>query len=142
MIAMVALVGLSVPVLATPFIGADQCKDCHPKQYAQWAKTPHARASSRLSREQQRDPRCTSCHATSAPDGLLGVQCESCHGAGREYWPEPVMRDRKLARAVGLRSGGEPSVCYRCHTVDSALLRPFNVTEALKRIRHDGVIGE
>jgi hypothetical protein len=137
-IVIVALGGVTLPSWATPFLGAEQCKSCHAQQYAQWLTTPHAKAHARLSREQQRDPRCTSCHSTSAQDGLVGVQCESCHGAGGNYWPEPVMRDPVLARAAGLKAGGEVQMCGQCHTVDSARVTPFNITEALKQVRHNG----
>ncbi len=121
---------------AGDYIGARRCKGCHETQYAQWKKTPHAKAASSLSAAERRDPRCAACHSTSARDGLEGVQCESCHGAGRHYWPENIMRDRGLARAVGLTSGKERVTCNRCHTADSPRLRPFDIAAALKKVVH------
>ena len=92
---------------AGDYLGARRCKGCHPSQHAQWKATPHARAADSLSAGERRDPRCAGCHSTSTADGLEGVQCESCHGAGEHYWPAFVMRDVGLARAVGLTSGRE-----------------------------------
>lgn len=121
---------------ASDFIGAEQCQSCHPAAYAQWRSTPHARAAEVLSEAERRDPRCTGCHATSAADGLWGVQCESCHGAGRYYWRDFIMRDTGLARAAGLQSGAEPSVCRACHTAEAPRLVPFDLTAALEQVRH------
>lgn len=121
---------------ASDFVGAVRCRSCHAAQYEQWRQTPHARAFLRLAPEQRRDPRCTTCHATSAADGLLGVQCESCHGAGRHYALEPVMKDVMLARAIGLKRGDEPALCDRCHASDSTRLLPFQIHSALDAVRH------
>ena len=136
------VLAIVLPAMASPFIGAEQCNSCHPAEYSQWKASAHARATQTLSREQRRDPRCTSCHATRAEEGLFGVQCESCHGAGGHYWPDAVMRDPVLARAAGLKRGNEPATCLGCHTVDSPRLRPFNMAEALKLIRHGGAKSE
>ena len=81
-------------------------------------------------------PSCTGCHATDAASGLVGVQCESCHGAGRHYWPEFIMKDTALARAVGLKRGDSAAMCGRCHTDRSATLRAFDVHAALRKVRH------
>ena len=118
------------------FIGARRCKACHPAEYAHWRTTAHARSDQSLSPTERRDARCAGCHSTSVADGLVGVQCESCHGAGRHYWPETVMKDPQLARAVGLSGGGEPAVCGACHTDDAPSLRPFDLQAALERVRH------
>ncbi len=122
--------------LAGDWLGARECRTCHEAQYAQWQKTPHARAHELLSESESRDPRCTSCHSTAAADGLVGVQCESCHGAGRHYWPEPVMRDVELAKAVGLTGGGDATTCRRCHREDAPRVTPFDLAAALEKVRH------
>lgn len=132
----VLLSTLAGAVWASDFIGAEQCQSCHPDAYAQWKATAHARATEVLDEAERRDPRCTGCHATSAADGLWGVQCESCHGSGRYYWPDYIMRDHGLARAAGLQSGAEPSVCRTCHTADAPRLVPFDLSAAIERVRH------
>ena len=121
---------------ATDFLGAAFCRPCHTAAWEQWRRTPHARAFERLGPESRRDPRCTACHATSAVDGFSGVQCESCHGAGRNYATGPVMHDVALARAVGLRAGSEPELCARCHLADDTRLVAFDAKAALNNVRH------
>ena len=139
--ALVALLVLAVggAVLADDHIGAEQCASCHPAAYAQWKSTPHAQASAVLGPDERRDARCTGCHATSAESGLWGVQCESCHGPGRHYWPEFIMRDVELARAAGLQSGADGSMCRGCHTADAPRIVPFDLAAALDRVRHSPV---
>jgi hypothetical protein len=118
------------------YIGAQRCKTCHAEAYAQWRETPHARAHEVLSPSERRDPRCAGCHSTSVADGLEGVQCESCHGPGRHYWPDFIMRDVELARAIGLQGGGEPATCAACHTADTPSVEPFDHAAALPAVRH------
>ena len=133
------LFGAMRPVAAaegSEYIGARRCKACHRAAYAQWRETPHARAADALLEAERRDPRCAACHSTSVQDGLEGVQCESCHGPGRQYWPEFIMRDVGLAHAVGLQSGGEPALCAGCHTADTPAVRPFDLATALDAVRH------
>lgn len=121
---------------ASELVGALRCRTCHAEAYEQWRQTPHARAFDRLGPEQRRDPRCTACHATAADEGLTGVQCESCHGPGRHYAVDAVMRDPALARAVGLDRGDSAGVCTRCHTADGPRLVPFDPDAAMPLVRH------
>lgn len=131
---LIAAVLFAAPAVADDeYIGAEQCAACHAEAYAWWKSTGHARAGRALDASEQRDPRCTSCHATSTT--LPDVQCEACHGPGRHYWPAFVMLDVHLARAAGLRSGGEPSTCNGCHTADAPGIRPFDLPAALARMK-------
>lgn len=135
------LAALLVPLLASgaragDFVGALRCRGCHLAAYEQWRQTPHANTFERLAADQRRDPRCTACHATSAEDALTGVQCESCHGAGRHYASVHTMKDTALARAVGLRRGDEPQMCLRCHGPDPTRLVPFDPKGSLDPVRH------
>lgn len=120
------------------FIGADRCRACHAEEYASWQKTPHARAFEVLSPRDRADPRCLSCHTTVPDDlsaGLVGVQCESCHGPGRHYSIDYVMRDAELSAALSLRKV-DASTCSRCHTDSSPALAPFVYQDKLPLIRH------
>ncbi len=140
------LVGLiaaaaSLPALALSapeYFGAKQCGSCHTQAYEQWKSTGHAVSLARLSKVQQKDPTCRSCH-TMAPrsdDPLLaGVQCESCHGAGRFYAPEFVMRDKVLRKQFGLKEIGK-NTCLACHTHDSPSVRPFRFEEKVTLVQH------
>lgn len=135
----VALLAL-LPVAATAqgYIGAETCKACHPAAYEAWSDGPHAHALERLPEKSRKDPRCTSCHAPAAELGAQGVTCETCHGPGRMYAQSYVMRDRELARAVGLLEPGEKG-CLACHTESTPSLRPFRYAERLPLIRHWGL---
>lgn len=128
---------------ATRFVGADACGQCHAEIAASWRRSAHGRALAALSSREAASPRCRSCHATGdAPLGrsdLPGVQCEACHGAGADYAPDDIMRDRVLARALGLRDLATPArrtgLCMRCHRA-ATRLAPFDPEAAWKQIAH------
>jgi hypothetical protein len=125
-------------VMDHDFIGADRCGACHKEELAAWQKTAHARAFESLPEKDRRDPRCLSCHTMVPEDvgvGLTGVQCEACHGPGRNYAIDYVMRDAELARLLNLTSVDERS-CLRCHTDSSPSLAPFVVKDKLPLIKH------
>ena len=145
-LAVVALFALVVPsargqerVQDHDFIGADRCRACHASEYDAWRRSPHARALESLSEKDRRDPRCLSCH-TMVPDdlsaGLTGIQCESCHGAGRHYAIDYVMRDEELRQALSFVPQIDEKSCLRCHTENSPSLVPFTYKERLEAIRH------
>ncbi|MBF0154991.1 MAG: hypothetical protein HQL64_14725 [Magnetococcales bacterium] len=85
---------------AGSFVGADKCQSCHERQYQSWQASAHARALPTLERvSKDFDPDCLICHTVglTLPGGfidkgvtphLAGVQCESCHGPGREHVTE------------------------------------------------------
>jgi hypothetical protein len=116
-------------------IGADTCRLCHPQAWEIWKDSPHSRAASSLSAQQQKDPRCLSCHAPDADKGVSEVSCETCHGGGQFYSQRYVMKDAELARAVGLSDPTE-RLCLKCHDANAPSLRPFRFEEKLKRIDH------
>jgi hypothetical protein len=91
------------------YVGVENCRLCHRAIYQSWLETPHART--RLAPDA--DQRCWRCHAT-VRGRLEGVQCESCHGGGVNYWPAEVMIDPDKAAMAGLK---RPSLdtCTRCH---------------------------
>jgi len=117
-------------------VGAQACRACHSRIYHLWLKGPHAAATQRLDPAAQRDPRCTGCHGSSERPELAGVQCEACHGQGRNYAADIVMRDRALARAAGL-SAIDEATCLRCHR-PGAPGQPFVYAAALRRLSHGG----
>ncbi len=136
-----ALVSVLLATLAPPFshasdkVGPETCKACHPSAYEAWLATPHARARESLPERNRNDARCLSCHAPDAEDGLAGVSCESCHGAGRLYAAPYVMRDAELSRALGLQDVGEKS-CLACHTEATPSLVKFEYARKLALIQH------
>lgn len=142
-----ALAGAGAPLAAEAptgrYLGVDACASCHAEIAATWRKTAHAGALAPLAPREAASPRCRACHATGeAPLGrsdLPGVQCEACHGPGADYAADDLMRDRALARALGLRDLASPvrraALCMRCHRA-ATRLTPFDPEEAWKRIAH------
>jgi len=123
------------PADRTDYVGSETCGACHKAEYDKWLHTAHARATTALPATFRRDPRCAACHATDPLGEIPEVGCESCHGAGARYYPAYVMRDREVARALGLADAGE-ATCKACHGADSPAVRPFDYKEAWKRIAH------
>ncbi|MFH1809785.1 MAG: multiheme c-type cytochrome [Pseudomonadota bacterium] len=121
------------------YVGAASCGRCHPKAYQAWQRSAHARALEALDTRERQDPKCRQCH-TMVPEEsnpeLGGVQCETCHGQGRYYNPEHVMRDRELRDALGFEAAG-PETCTRCHTDNAPSVTPFVYEHKIARIRHD-----
>ena len=146
------------------YLGAAACGACHqgPKsgyQLSLWRMSPHALAYADLatpkaaeiakkmgvSEKPQLSAACLKCHVTGGGPGaavaktydlMEGVGCESCHGAGSEYAPEQVMRDR----AAALRSGLRPvtaQTCKACHA--NAHGKRFDFLAAKAKIAHPSV---
>jgi hypothetical protein len=104
------------------FAGASACRECHEEIYDHWAGTGHAHAFDILveaSRQYDRD--CTPCHTTGfykkggfehlkATPGLVGVQCEQCHGNGAEHVRDPDTKTGVLAREA----------CRECHNAEQS----------------------
>lgn len=135
------LVGLLVMTAASvtwaaDFLGPESCKGCHPEAFALFQQSKHARATVHLTPESQKDARCTTCHGPELQSQQVpNVTCETCHGGGRYYSPEHVMKDAELARLVGLVDPTEKT-CRGCHDESSPSLTPFDFREALKAIDH------
>jgi len=110
------------PPAGPAYVGAAACGACHPEQLRQWAASKHARALASLERKRQEvNPECVKCHVTAygevggyrpGPAGgvdLGNVQCEACHGFGREH------------RGKGRIRGRVPeSICRRCHSTENS----------------------
>ena len=124
---------------ATEMVGPESCASCHRAAYDSWKTSPHARAHFSLSAEQKKQPLCLQCHSRdelrSGQAQVAGVSCETCHGPGRSYQSEVVMRDKELARLLGL---AEPTAasCLACHNGSSPSLKAFDAKEAMARIDH------
>jgi len=146
------------------YIGVKKCAMCHKSeakgnQYGQWLSTKHAKAYETLATSQaqetakkagvlgnpQEAPACLKCHLTGngVDSSLLGegftkengVQCESCHGAGGDYAPLSVMKDKARAIGAGLVVPTE-EVCLKCHNTESPNFKGFNFKEYTSKITH------
>lgn len=124
----------------SPFVGEEACKTCHEQQYKIWFDSQHAIAYEDLEDVNKAfDPACIQCHTVGfeKPGGfidmkvtghLLGVQCESCHGAGRAHV------ESAGARAVPNQGWPREKVCAQCHTQPHS--PAFNVEQYWPKIAH------
>ena len=100
------------------FVTSQTCGTCHVEAFQIWESSAHAHAIDILVRERKEfDTQCVICHVTGSgqPGGfedlyrtahLANVQCEACHGQGREHSQQPtVVRMEPLG----------PNSCVTCH---------------------------
>jgi Zn finger protein HypA/HybF involved in hydrogenase expression len=132
--ALLALLSLPAAAPARDAVGPETCRACHPAAFEVWRETAHARAHANLPERQRSDPRCTGCHAPLG-EKASGVSCEACHGNGQLYARAHVMRDRELARALGLQQPGERT-CLACHTESAPSLSRFDYARKLPLLQH------
>ena len=101
------------------YVSAAACQRCHEQEYLQWSATRHAFAyETLLKKERYFDAGCVSCHTTGfgystgyhigdSDSTLKGVQCETCHGPGKQHVGNP--------KKSNIRSGADTSLCLQCH---------------------------
>ncbi len=152
------------------YVGAEVCKMCHqtPKsgeQFQKWHASKHAEAFKVLltpeaakiaaSRGVKGKPseakECLECHVTGydAPASMLGpkfnkedgVQCETCHGAGKDYMKMSIMKNPKEAMANGLtllsvKDGSAEKLCVTCHNKRSPNFKGFDFNKMWSQIAH------
>ena len=149
------------------FIGATKCKTCHKKpeqgeQFVIWSESRHAKAYETLAGEKAKaiatekgieDPQkadeCLQCHVTGhgvAADFLGpkyavtdGVGCESCHGAGGDYYKKSTMKKIISGEVDGATLGLTKPVeedCVGCHNDKSPTFAGFKYDEMVKKIAH------
>jgi hypothetical protein len=104
------------------YVSFEACNDCHEEKVIGWKTTTHAHAFETLKRqgeEKQQNPGCVQCHvvAFNADGGFIDmdltpelkdVQCESCHGPGRQH-AESQDPDHIIIKP-------DEKVCRVCHT--------------------------
>lgn len=146
------------------YVGIKRCVMCHKSeskgnQYGQWLSTKHAKAYETLgtplaqetakkagvSGNPQEAAACLKCHVTAygVESSLLGegfakeagVQCEACHGAGGDYLPISIMKDRAKAIEMGMVIPTEET-CVNCHNPESPNYKSFNFKEFFSKIAH------
>ncbi|MBI3651327.1 MAG: hypothetical protein HY231_09940 [Acidobacteria bacterium] len=121
---------------ASPFVGSDTCAGCHVEEKEIWDKTGHAHAMATLEKKnQQFDNECVKCHVVGFEQGgfqslvttpqYANVQCESCHGPGRDHVANPQKGFGLMATPVG---------CVQCHTSSNS--PDFNFKTYWPKIKH------
>jgi hypothetical protein len=139
--ALVAASGVPVktaaPNEASPFLTSESCALCHSAAHQVWEKSRHAHAIEILKKEKKEfDTACVVCHVTGAgkPGGfvdlnrtarLANVQCEACHGSGREHAVNPA-----VAKMTKLTSDS----CLGCHTKSNS--PEFDFVSYWQKIKH------
>jgi len=149
------------------FVGATKCRTCHKKpengeQFKIWSESAHAKAYATLASEEAKkiatakgiaDPQkadeCLSCHVTGhgAKAELLGtkydmtegVTCESCHGAGGDYYKKKTMMAITAGEMEGASVGlvmPDEKVCMTCHNDKSPTFKSFDFAAMSKKIAH------
>ena len=101
------------------YTSATACQKCHEQEYLQWSATRHAFAfETLLKKERYFDADCVSCHTTGLgystgfqigdqDSTLKGVQCETCHGPGKQHVGNP--------KKTNIRRGADTGLCLECH---------------------------
>ncbi len=145
------------------FVGLKKCSMCHKGEKKGniaeiWQASAHANAFKTLgepkalevymklgkSGNPQADPACLKCHTTGhGGDSTIvaklaienGVTCESCHGAGGDYWKIPVMKNHDKAVANGLNAAPKDG-CVKCHNKENPTYKPFKFEERWEKIKH------
>lgn len=163
-------IALAVNAQEFNYIGVKKCSMCHKteKQGSQlsiWEKSKHANAYKVLQSAEADKiaadlghttkaaeiEACLKCHATgyNVPEARLekgfniadGVQCETCHGAGKDYSPMKVMKDKQASIDAGLIVWADEAAieaqCRTCHNEESPTYKEFNFAESYKLIEHN-----
>lgn len=105
----------------SPFVGVDVCAGCHAGAHKVWTGSEHAKAFADLEAVGKSfDPDCLKCHTVgfeqeggfidlAMSDTLTNVQCENCHGAGRDHV------EAKGAKPLGNHDWKPSQMCGQCH---------------------------
>lgn len=124
------------------YVGAQSCQACHKTEYSHWISTNHSKAFLTLRRiRRELNPDCAICHVTGygykpgfSMETLTvdekkfgGVQCEICHGPGRNHILAPTTSN--------IRKAPEERTCRQCHTPEHS--NAFDFTDRIDRVRHN-----
>jgi hypothetical protein len=116
------------------------------------------------SKDYTKDAKCLECHTVGfgasggyavPPDGdkkaakkvkhLIGVGCESCHGAGESYMAlhMELLKSKRSYKVEEMYAAGmtkvDVSVCTKCHNERSPTFEPFDFEERKKLGVHDSI---
>ena len=118
------------------YAGETVCKTCHPAEHTVWSGSHHGRAYDTLKKINKAfDPECLVCHVVGFnlpggfiseldTPGLKNVQCEVCHGPGRDHTSSPESGFGSQAKEV----------CKQCHVKNHS--PRFNYAKYWPRIKH------
>jgi hypothetical protein len=113
--------------------GAKGCGRCHPAQYEVWLGSAHAKSLLDLKAPDKEKRECLKCHSGNVRPGagaghggppMQPVDCEACHGDGRNHSLNPVAGYGKVS----------PWRCLVCHDRENS--PGFDQEKYLEKIRH------
>jgi hypothetical protein len=122
-------------VSGATYVGAENCKSCHPNTYKRWSKTKHAEAFDSLLHDPKPnviyDADCVTCHTTgfeynsgwrseAETPYLKGNQCENCHGPGSKHVEEPENPKYLEAMELTAEKADKNRLCQNCHDPDNS----------------------
>jgi len=132
------------------FVGAETCKECHPKTFEFWSTTKHSDAFGALQDDPKPntkyDAECITCHTTgfeihsgwrseAATPHLAGNQCENCHGPGSKHVAEPDKAEFRNLIRVTAEQADKNGLCSKCHDEDNS--RDFKFPKYWRQIEHN-----
>lgn len=118
-----------------------KCAMCHKAQVDAWKKWAMAKTWDRLSDDEKKNEACIKCHVTGygqeggwvsfeKTPGLVGVQCEACHGPAGEHMKVP-MTDKEKRKAT--MTAPSEAGCVTCHTKEgNPNFKEFKFADASK----------
>jgi hypothetical protein len=136
---------------ADEFVGEEKCRSCHQQPYDVCTASAHHHAFQTLAQKKSEfDPDCLRCHtvgyglhsgfvdATRTPL-LENVQCESCHGRGKDHIAQMTAAKDTPALLVQARAHSTlkpvtQASCIRCHDQENS--ENFRYAVFWKRIQH------
>jgi hypothetical protein len=155
------------PAAVHQYVGVKKCKLCHLSekggaQYKKWLESKHAKAYETLAgdlakgvakkkgiADPQKSGECLECHQTGygMPEDRFagtfvatdGVQCESCHGAGKDYIAKKTMQGITDGTLKGEDYGlvrPTQDRCATCHNEKSPTFVEMHFTADSTKIAH------
>lgn len=139
-------------VSGATYVGAENCKSCHPNTYMKWSTTKHFLAYDSLRKDPKPDvvydAECVTCHTTgfeytsgwkseAETPYLKGNQCENCHGPGSKHLAEPDKGEYRKAMALTPENADKNRLCLGCHDGDNS--PKFSFATHYPQIAHKGL---
>jgi hypothetical protein len=105
------------------YVGSSTCNSCHTDAHKTWTGSGHSHAFATLEKvKSDFDPDCLRCHTVgyglssgfidkAKTPKLAGVQCENCHGRGKEHAATQKKTALKPVTA---------STCIKCHDQENS----------------------
>lgn len=108
---------------ANEFVGDATCISCHSDAHTTWTNSAHSHAFATLKKvKSEYDPDCLRCHTVGyglssgfidelKTPKLANVQCESCHGRGKDHVSTQSKTSLKPVT---------PATCVKCHDQENS----------------------